>query len=334
MARVLSGVQASGLPHIGNYFGAIKQHVEMSHGDDDCYYFIADYHALTTIQDAEVLATNVHHATATYVALGLNTEKSAFFRQSDVPEVTELTWLLATCTGMGLLERAHSYKDKLAKGIKPSVGLFTYPILMASDILIYDAEIVPVGKDQVQHVEMTQDMAGHLNNLYGAELLKRPEWRLSPTPKVPGTDGEKMSKSYGNTIPIFAEGKPLKKIVNRILTDSREPHEPKNPDDLHVYAILDLFLTEDEKAEWRARIEAGGENAPGYGHMKKAIMEKMDELFGDARVKYRELLDTPAGQEELEAVLQQGAARARATAQGVLARVYDAVGIKNRGIGI
>ena len=139
MARVLSGVQASGLPHIGNYFGAIKQHVEMSHGNDDCYYFIADYHALTTIQDADLLASNVHHATATYVALGLNTDKSAFFRQSDVPEVTELTWLLATCTGMGLLERAHSYKDKLAKGIKPSVGLFTYPILMASDILIYDA---------------------------------------------------------------------------------------------------------------------------------------------------------------------------------------------------
>lgn len=333
MARVLSGVQPSGLLHLGNYFGAIQQHLQMSHSDDTCFFFIADYHALTTIHDAKVLESYVRGVAATYVAMGMNTDKAAFFRQSDIPEVTELTWLLSTCTGMGLLERAHSYKDKVARGIKSSVGLFTYPALMASDILIYDADVVPVGKDQVQHVEMTQDMAGHFNTRYGGEFLRRPEWRLSPTPKVPGTDGEKMSKSYGNSIWIFEEGKALKKAVNKIVTDSRLPEEPKNPDTLNPYLMLALFLTGAEKEDWRTRISAGGEDAPGYGHMKKALMEKMDAHFGTARERYHHLMETPQGQAELEEILQQGAQKARLVAQNVMARCYGAVGIKNRSAG-
>jgi tryptophanyl-tRNA synthetase len=330
MARVLSGVQPSGLLHLGNYFGAIQQHLQMSHSEDTCFFFIADYHALTTIHDAKELESYVRGVAATYVALGMNTDKAAFFRQSDIPEVTELTWLLSTCTGMGLLERAHSYKDKVARGIKSSVGLFTYPALMASDILIYDADVVPVGKDQVQHVEMTQDMAGHFNTRYGGEFLRRPEWRLSPTPKVPGTDGEKMSKSYGNSIWIFEEGKALKKAVNKIVTDSRLPEEPKNPDTLNPYLMLALFLTDAEKEDWRTRISAGGENAPGYGHMKKALMEKMDAHFGAARERYHHLMETPQGKAE---ILQQGAQKARLAAQKVMARCYGAVGIKNRSAG-
>jgi tryptophanyl-tRNA synthetase len=330
MPRVLSGIQPSGQPHLGNYFGAIGQHIDASCAKDqslESYFFIADYHALTTMHDAGELAKLVRGIAATYIALGLDTDRAAFFRQSDIPEVTELTWLLAACTGMGLLERAHSYKDKVAKGIKPSVGLFTYPVLMAADILIYDSDLVPVGKDQVQHVEMTQDMAGHFNARYGEDLLKKPEWQLSSTPKVPGIDGEKMSKSYGNTIWIFEEGKALKKAVNRIVTDSREPAEPKDPDSINAYGILRLFLDEKEDRSWRERIEKGGPDAPGYGHIKKEIMAKMDGRFGPARERYHQLMETEAGHDELEETLKSGAKRAREVARGVLARCQEACGL-------
>ena len=340
MARYLSGIQASGTPHLGNYFGAIAQHVEQSQGDDDeCLFFIADYHALTTLFDAAVVRENSRAVAATYLALGLNTDKAIFFKQSDIPEVTELTWMLSCCTGMGLLERAHSYKDKVAKGLSASVGLFTYPVLMASDILIYDSDVVPVGQDQVQHIEMTQDMATHFNARYGKDLggderevlLKRPEWKLSPTPKVPGTAGEKMSKSYGNTIPIFVAGKPLKKAVNAIVTDSRPPAEPKDPDGVNAYGILALFLDAEERADWRARIEAGGDGAPGYGDIKKEIMARMDARFGEARERYAHLMETEAGLEEIEAVLSRGADRARAIAGPVLERCRAATGMSVRG---
>jgi tryptophanyl-tRNA synthetase len=340
MTRFLSGIQPSGKPHLGNYFGAITQHLEAASaaevGSDDALFFIADYHALTTVTDSDLLAELVWDIAATYLALGLDTERAVFFRQSDIPEVTELTWLLATCTGMGLLERAHSYKDKTAKGFTPSVGLFTYPVLMASDILIYDSQVVPVGKDQVQHIEMAQDMAGHFNARWGSgsadeaeALLKRPEWKLSSTPKVPGTDGEKMSKSYNNDIWIFEEGKALKKAVNRIVTDSRPPAEPKDPDGVNAFLLLELFLDEQERQDWRARITEGGEGAPGYGDMKKALMASMDARFGDARERYRSFLPGGDRHSEAEEVLQAGATRARALARGVLARCYEAVGMHN-----
>jgi tryptophanyl-tRNA synthetase len=329
--RILSGIQPSGTPHLGNYFGAIAPHVESSRAlgpSDSAYFFIADYHALTTTHDRVRLRLQVRDVAATYVAAGLDIEKAVLFRQSDVPEVQELTWLLCTVTGMGLLERAVSYKDKVDKGIAASVGLFTYPILQAADIAIYDSDVVPVGEDQRQHIEMAQDMVGHFNAAYGAEALRRPEPRFSAAKRVPGTDHytSKMSKSYNNTIAIFAEGKDLKKQVNAIVTDSREPAEPKNPDELTVYAILALFLNDAEKAEWRTRLLAGG---VGYGDLKKEIMARMDATFGAARARYQHLMTTAEGEAELEALLQRGAQTARATARATLARCYDAVGMDN-----
>jgi tryptophanyl-tRNA synthetase len=312
VTRYLSGIQASGTPHIGNYFGAIEQHVRASRElgpSDAAFFFIADFHALTSISDPELLAHQVRSVAATYLACGLDVEKAVFFRQSDVPEVTELAWLLATCTGMGLLERAHSYKDKVAKGIPASAGLFTYPVLMAADILIYDADVVPVGKDQQQHVEMTQDMAQHFNTRFGEgrEVLKYPKWTFSRTPTVPGVDGEKMSKSYGNTIEIFLDGKELQKSVARIVTDSRPPAEPKDPEGLVVLQILELFLNESERADWRRRVSEGGESGPGYGHMKKEIVARMDALFGGVRESYRRYMSDGAAQRELDEILTEGA---------------------------
>ena len=330
MPRHLSGIQPSGLPHLGNYFGAIAQHVAVSTTADaaqqDALFFIADLHALTSVHDRAVLEENVRSIAATYVALGLDTERAVFFRQSDIPEVTELLWLFLTVTGMGLLERAHSYKDKVARGLHASAGLFTYPVLMAADIVIYDADIVPVGHDQIQHVEMAQDMVTHFNTTYGGEFLKRPDWRLSPTPKVPGTDGAKMSKSYNNAIWIFDEGKSLKKSVNAIVTDSRPPEEPKDPDGVNAFALLDLFLDEAERADWRARIQKGG---VGYGHLKGALIEKMDARFGAARGTYQELMKSEAGKQRLEETLARGAAQARPLAQATLARCFEAVGMGN-----
>src|SRR5450631_1369978 len=209
--RILSGVQPSGKLHLGNYFGAIRQHIALQ-DEGECFFFIADYHALTTIQIPVALRENVRAVALDYLALGLDPEKTAFFRQSDVPEVTELAWILSTVTGMGLLERAHSFKDKLARGIAATVGLFNYPVLMAADILIYRSNLVPVGQDQIQHIEMTRDMAGYFNTTW-AKVFPLPEARLDRAPIVPGTDGKKMSKSYGNTIDIFAEGPALKNAV-------------------------------------------------------------------------------------------------------------------------
>ena len=329
MPRYLSGLQPTGLPHLGNYFGAMQQHVAISRGlgaTDSAFYFIADLHALTTVHDRAALADNVRSVAAMYVALGLDVERAAFFRQSDVPEVTELAWLLSCVTGMGLLERAVSYKDKIAKGITPSVGLFTYPILMAADIVAYDSDVVPVGADQIQHIELAQDMVGHFNATFAGEHLKKPVWKLSPTPKVPGTDGAKMSKSYGNTIGVFSEGKALKKEVNAIVTDSRPPEEPKDPQGVNAYLILELFLDDAERADWSARIAKGG---VGYGDIKKELMARMDARFGDARAQYRELLETDAGRRRVEDVLQAGASTARAVARATVARCYDAAGLPN-----
>src|ERR1043166_5774208 len=273
--RILSGVQPSGKLHVGNYFGAIKQHIALQ-DEGECFYFIADYHALTTIQDAAVMRENVLGVALDYLALGLDPAKAAFYRQSDLPEVAELTWLLACVTNMGLLERAVSYKEKIDKGIEASVGLFTYPVLMAADILIVRSNLVPVGKDQVQHLEMTQDMAGKFNRAFGANIFPIPNWRLDKESKVPGTDGQKMSKSYGNAIEIFAEGKPLERSVMGIKTDSRPMGQPLNPDGDNVFALYSIFATDAEKAEMAAMYREG---KIGYGGAKKALRTKIDEYF-------------------------------------------------------
>jgi len=325
MLRILSGVQPSGKLHLGNYFGAVKQHIALQN-EGLCFYFIADYHAMTTIQDPQMLRDNTRDVALDYLALGLDPDKCIFFRQSDVPEVTELTWILSTVTNMGLLERAVSYKEKIDKGIEASVGLFTYPVLMAADILIYRSNVVPVGKDQVQHIEMTQDMAGKLNRAYG-EIFPIPTFRLDKESKVLGTDGQKMSKSYGNTIEIFAEGKPLQKTVMSIVTDSKTVEEPKDPEQSNVFSLFSLFATETEKAELAARFRAGG---MGYGEAKKALLEKIDTYFAPARQRRKELARNP---NEVEDVLRKGAQRARAEAQLTMAQVRQAVGMKSKSVG-
>ena len=323
----LSGIQPSGLPHVGNYFGAIRQHVASLSTPGEHFFFVADYHALTTTHAPEVLRSNVRELAAAYFAFGMDPERAAFFRQSDVPEVTEITWLLSTVTGMGLLERAHSFKDKTAKGIKPSVGLFTYPILMAADILAYDSTVVPVGKDQVQHVEMARDMATHFNSQYG-EVFVLPEARMperEDMAKVPGLDGQKMSKSYGNALWVFEEGKKLKKAIGRIPTDSRPPEEPKDPASIMLFDFLTLFLDEGELEEWKERVRAGGEGAPGYGHLKVRLIEAIDAAFGPARARRAGLMADPA---ELDQMLARGAAKARERACAVRDRAYAASGLR------
>src|SRR5437660_3538185 len=270
--RILSGVQPSAKLHLGNYFGAIRQHIALQN-EGLCFYFIADYHALTTIQDPKTLAENTRDVALDYLALGLDPNKAVFFRQSDVPEVAELTWILSTVTNMGLLERAVSYKEKVDKGIEASVGLFTYPVLMAADILIVRSNVVPVGKDQVQHLEMTADIAGKFNRAFEQNVFPIPTYRLDKESKVPGTDGQKMSKSYGNTIDIFAEGKALEKTVMAIKTDSTPLGQPLNPDTCNVFALYSIFASAEEKETLAADYRAG---KIGYGGAKKLLKGKID----------------------------------------------------------
>jgi tryptophanyl-tRNA synthetase len=318
--RYLSGVQPSGKLHLGNYFGAVRQHIALQ-DEGPCFYFIADYHALTTISDGEALRQNTLDVALDYLALGLDPEKAVFFRQSDVPEVTELAWILSTVTNMGLFERAHSYKDKVAKGIEASVGLFFYPALMAADILIYRSNVVPVGKDQVQHIEMTRDMAVKFNQTY-REVFPLPDARLDEGARVPGLDGEKMSKSYGNTIEIFAEGSALKKRVMSIVTETISVEAPKSPDNCTVFALYSLFASEQEKEEMARLYRAGG---TGHGAFKKMLLAKINEYFAPARERRKELLAHP---QRVEDILRQGGERARAEARQTMALVREAVGMK------
>lgn len=318
--RVLSGVQSSGKLHLGNFLGALKQHIELHH-EHECFYFIANYHALTTVQDAELQRRLTCDVALDYLALGLDPKRAALFRQSDVPEVCELAWILSTVTGKGLLERAHSYKDKVARGIVPTMGLMSYPLLMAADILIYDSDIVPVGNDQVQHIEMTQDMAGYFNHTYGVEALKRPEARLNEACIVPGLDGQKMSKSYGNTIDIFDEPERARKRIMSIQTDSTPLEAPKDPDTCSLFAMFKLMASAEEAAEVETGYRRGG---LGYGTVKKRLAELYEERFAPARDRRAELAADP---DEVEDMLADGAKRARAVAGGVMARVRDACGL-------
>jgi tryptophanyl-tRNA synthetase len=320
--RVLSGVQPSGKLHLGNYFGAIRQHIALQE-QHECFYFIADYHSMTSVQDAELRRANVRDVALDYLALGLDPNKAAFFRQSDVPEVTELAWFFASVTGMGLLERAHSYKDKVARGITPSVGLFTYPILMAADILIYRSNLVPVGQDQVQHLEMTRDMAGSFNATYKVDLFPLPDAMVeAAVATVPGIDGKKMSKSYGNTLDLFAEGKPLKKTIMSIVTDSTPLEASKDPTTCNVFALYSLFATKEEQDALAAKYRAGG---MGYGTAKTMLYDKMETYFAPARAKRKELECDLA---YVEKVLQQGAVKARAEAQKTMELARHAVGLR------
>ncbi len=321
--RILSGAQSSGKLHLGNYFGAIKQQIELQQqADAELFYFIADFHALTTVHDAATMRANVRDAAIDYLALGLDPKRSAFFRQSDVPEVTELAWLLSTTTGKGLLERAHSYKDKTAKGFDASMGLFYYPVLMAADILVFRSNLVPVGQDQVQHIEMAQDMAQSWNHAYKTDWLVRPEPRLSSTPRVVGVDGEKMSKSYKNAIELQMEGKALKKVVMSIKTDSTPVEEPKNPDTCNVFSLYTLFATPEERDALAARYRQGG---MGYGEAKLALLEKIQTYFAPYRARRAELVANPA---EVDEVLRDGAAKARAVAQVTMAEARKIVGLR------
>ena len=317
--RVLSGIQPSGTLHLGNYYGAMRQHIELQ-SDNECFYFIANYHSMTTVRDAERLRQLTQDVAIDYLTLGLDPQQATFFRQSDVPEVTELAWILSTVTGKGLLERAHSFKDKVAKGVAVNMGLFNYPLLMAADILIYRPNIVPVGKDQVQHIEMTQDMAGYFNQTY-SEVFVRPEPRLTEAPVVPGVDGQKMSKSYGNIIELFGEAKATRKKIMGIKTDSTPVEEPKDPETCTVFTLLKLIAEPDEVREWEQRYRAGG---MGYGEVKKRLAGLYEERFGCQRELRHQWAARP---DDVEDILRAGAAKARVVAQATMADARDACGI-------
>jgi len=317
--RILSGIQPSGRLHIGNYFGAIRQYVKLQAEGHECFYFIANYHALTTVHDKAELESNVLHVATAYLALGIDPAKSVFFVQSDVPQVTELCWILNCLCPVSMMEKATSYKDKIAKGISPTLGLFDYPVLQAADIVIYDANLVPVGKDQKQHLEMTRDIAIKFNQLYG-DVFVIPDARIEEaTAVVPGLDGQKMSKSYNNTIEIFAEGKALKERVMAIVTDSAAADAPKDPDTNNVFNLLKLFISKEEQAEWRQKFTAGGLK---YSDVKKRLIERINETF--CPEKRKELSAHP---EMVEEILAFGVEKARKIARTTLERARKACGI-------
>jgi tryptophanyl-tRNA synthetase len=322
--RVLSGIQPTGRFHWGNYFGAIRQYIDLQTADES-YYFIANLHALTTLREPEKLRQLTLDAALDLLALGLNPEHAVLFVQSDVPEVSELCWLLMTGAPMGLLERCHAYKDKKAKGLVADVGLFTYPVLMAADILAYDADTVPVGEDQVQHIEVCRDLAGSFNHHFGETFVLPKAKLLDGSAKVPGTDGEKMSKSYNNTIELFDEPNALRKKIMRITTDSRPMEQPKEPDEDHLYQLLSLFADDSQRNDVAALYRRGGF---GYGEIKKALAELAEKYFAEARERRAELAAKP---EQVREILADGAARARRKAGAVLRRAQEACGVKLRG---
>lgn len=329
--RVLSGVQPSGKLHLGNYFGAIRQFLALQQ-QYDSYFFIADLHSLTSVRNADTMRDYVSMVAMDYLALGLDPKRCTIFRQSDVPEVSELNWILTAITPMGLLERATSYKDKVANGISPDAGLFTYPVLMAADVLMYRGTLVPVGKDQKQHLEIARDIAVKFNMTYcpgfdphsgSGGVLELPDpMILEDVATVPGTDGRKMSKSYGNTIDLFGDDKALKKSVMKVVTDSKALEEPKDPATCHVFALLKLFCTEAELADVEAKYRAGGH---GYGTFKTMLLDKIHEMLDPARKRREELVANP---DYVNAVLKDGAAKARLVAGDVLLAVQKACGLK------
>ena len=319
--RILSGIQPSGPLHIGNYFGMMQPAVALQ-AEGEALYFIADYHALTSVRDPDVLRANSRRVALDFLACGLDPDRATLFRHSDVPQVTELAWILSTVAPMGLLERAHSYKDKLARGLSATVGLFGYPILMAADILIYDSDVVPVGKDQKQHIEITRDLAVKMNETFG-QIFKLPEPRIrASTDTVPGIDGQKMSKSYGNNIDIFGDEKEMRKRVMSIVTDSAPVEAPKNPEKSTIFKLYSLVASGDEIRAMRGQFLQGG---TGYGDFKKQLFEKLWKYFAPMRKRREEIV---ADKSYIDRVLEKGAGRANAIADQVMQRVRRAVGLR------
>ncbi|TWU01882.1 tryptophan--tRNA ligase [Neorhodopirellula pilleata] len=319
--RVLSGIQPTGRPHWGNYFGAIRQYIDLQENNDG-FYFIADLHALTTVRHPDQLRQNVIDTALDMLALGLDPNKATLFVQSQIPEVTELTWLLMTGTPMGLLERCHAYKDKKEKGLSADAGLFTYPVLMAADILAYDSQIVPVGADQIQHIEVCRDLVGSFHHTFGETFVLPKAKTLDVGAKVPGTDGQKMSKSYDNTLPLFGDVKKIRKQIMRIVTDSRPMEDPKEPEGDHLFELYQLFATPAEVEAMAAKYRAGGF---GYGEIKKAVAEVSETHFETARTRRDEL------EKDLDSVrdiLDAGAKRAREVAAAVVDRARTACGLR------
>lgn len=319
--RVLSGIQPSGKLHIGNFFGAMRQHLQLQ-AEHSSFYFIADYHALTSNPNPTDVFENSLDVAMDYIALGLDTQKTVFWRQSDVPEVTELTWLLSCVTPMGLLQRCTSYKDKIAQGLTPNHGLFAYPVLQAADILIYNSNLVPVGADQKQHIEVTRDIAGRFNNTYGEVFTIPEEHIIESVAVVPGIDGRKMSKSYGNTIGIFEPQDSVRKKIMKIVTDSTPVEEPKDPDKCNIFALLKLVASPEELADWESKYRNGG---MGYGQAKKRLAELVIEYFEPFRQKRTELKKNT---DHVKNILADGAERARAVASETLTRARKAVGLE------
>lgn len=321
MARILTGIQATGTPHLGNILGAIMPAIEMAEqGDNDSFLFIADMHSLTQIKDASQLRENCRQVAAVWLACGLDPEKTTFYRQSDIPECTELTWYLSCFFPYQRLTLAHSFKDKSDRVAEVNAGLFTYPMLMAADILLYDANFVPVGKDQLQHLEMARDVASRFNHKMG-ETFVLPEAKTNENQMlIPGVDGQKMSKSYGNTINIFLPEKKLKKNINQIVTDTTPLEEPKDPDSCNVFALYKLMASSTQVEEMRQNYLAGGY---GYGHAKKALLDLILDRFADARSKYDQLMENP---KQIDDALAIGAEKARKVAREVIARVREKAG--------
>ncbi len=320
--RVLSGIQPSGRLHIGNFFGAMNQHLKLQ-AEHDAFYFIAEYHALTSNPSPEGLAKYTLDVAMDYIALGLDTKKTIFWRQSDLPEVIELAWILSCITPMGLLQRCVSYKDKVAQGLAPNHGLFAYPVLQAADILIFNSNLVPVGADQKQHIEVTRDIAMKFNNTYGEIFTIPEEHIIKSVAIVPGIDGRKMSKSYNNTIEIFEPEKTVKKKIMSIVTDSTPVEDAKDPEKCNVFAILKLVASPDELKQWETKYKNGG---MGYGDVKKRLAELMIDYFKPYREKRAELENNI---DDVKQTLANGAARAKAVAQKTLQQVRKAVGLGN-----
>lgn len=319
--RVLSGIQPTGRPHWGNYFGAIIQYIALQDAEQ-AFYFIANLHALTTVRDKELLKQYSLDAAMDLLALGLDPNKAVLFIQSDVPEVSELCWILLTGTPMGLLERCHAYKDKKAKGLPADTGLFTYPVLQAADILAYDSDTVPVGEDQVQHIEVCRDIAGSFNHHYGDVFVLPKAKVLDSSARVPGTDGEKMSKSYNNTLAVFDDAKAQKKLIMRIATDSRPMEDPKDPTNDVLYMLYSLVATDADRNEMAELYAKGGF---GYGDVKKKLAEAAEAYFADARARRTDWVKRP---DDVRDILTAGAVKARGKAAEVLARAQQACGLK------
>jgi tryptophanyl-tRNA synthetase len=320
--RVLSGIQPTGRFHWGNYFGAIRQYIQLQDEADEAFYFLANLHALTTVRQPGQLWQNTLDAAIDLLALGLDPDRATLFVQSDVPEVSELCWLLMTGASMGLLERCHAYKDKKARGLAADAGLFTYPVLQAADILAYDSDTVPVGEDQVQHIEVCRDLAAGFNHQFGPTFVMPKAKVIETSARVPGIDGEKMSKSYGNTLDVFDEPAALRKKIMRIVTDSRPVEEPKEPESDHLYQLYALFAPEADRAAMAATYRRGGF---GYGEVKKALAGLAAGYFAEARERRRELESQPG---KVREVLGDGAAKARRKAAEVLLRAQRACGVK------